>query len=82
MRKVSLRQCPVSISPSHSTLLVRLKGSKFDNKVDFKALAESFDSGMKTAFSDNTKLQYIKFGGPRDNDKGHGVKDGKLGIPG
>ena len=60
----------------------RLKGSKFDNKEDLKALTESFDSGLKSTFSDNAKQQYIKFGSPRDKNLSCGVKDGKFSVLG
>ena len=60
----------------------RFKGSKFDNKQDIEALAGSFDAGLKTTFSDNTKQQYIKFGSPRDNNVGCGVKNGKFSVSG
>lgn len=82
MRKVSSRPRFGPIPSSYFTLLEKLKGSKFCNKSDLDALADSFDTGMKTAFSDNTKLQKIKFCGLRDHNKEFGIKDGKLAIAG
>ncbi|KAF9650957.1 hypothetical protein BDM02DRAFT_3184899 [Thelephora ganbajun] len=60
----------------------RLKNSKFDNKQDLAGLAESFDTGLKTTFSDSSKTQYVKFGSLRDNDTRCGVKAGKLSFLG
>jgi hypothetical protein len=65
-----------------STSPARLKGSKFDNKDDLAALTDSFDTGLKATFSDNTKTQFVKFGSPRDNNTGCGVKNGKFSILG
>lgn len=70
------------VSSSYFSPLARLKNSKFDNKQDLAAVAESFDTGLKETFSDNTKPQFVKFGSPRDNDARCGVKGGKLTLPG
>lgn len=61
---------------------MKLKDSKFDNKQDLDTLTESFDTGLKAAFADNTKPQFIKFGSPRDNNAGCGVKNGKFSVLG
>jgi len=60
----------------------RLKDSKFDNEQDLAAFTESFDTGLKEAFSDSSKPQFVKFGSLRDNDVRCGVKSGKLSLPG
>ena len=84
MQKVSLRSFSVPVSPTYPSLLAKLKKSKFDNKHDLAAFAESFDiaGGLKTIFSDNSRPQFVKFGSKRDNDARCNVKDGKLELPG
>ena len=81
MRKARSMLFPVQ-SPSYFPLLARLKNSSFDNKQDLAAFTESFDIGLKTTFSDNSKPQFVKFGSLRDNDARCGVKSGKLSLPG
>ena len=60
----------------------KFKNSKFDNQQDLAAFAWSFDTGLKVCFSDNSKLQFVKFGSLRDNDTNCGVKFGKLCLSG
>jgi len=72
----------LSSPPSYFPLLARLKNSSFDNGHDLAAFTESFDTGLKTTFSDNSKPQFVKFGSLRDNDTRCGVKSGKLSLPG
>jgi len=62
--------------------LARFKDSKFDNKDDLAAFAGAFDTGLKATFSDNGKLQFVKFGSPRDNDTRCGVRGGRFSLPG
>ena len=77
-RPFSLHPFPRLIfSPS-----ARFKDSKFDNKDDLAAFTAAFDTGLKTSFSDNSKPQFVRFGSPRDNDTGCGVKGGKFSLPG
>jgi len=59
-----------------------LKNSKFDNEQDLKAFTESFDTGLKSIFSDSSKLQFVKFGSARDTDASRGVKGGKFSLQG
>ena len=71
------------VTLSYFSHLARLKNSKkFNNKVDLAAFTESFDTGLKTTFSDSSKPQFVKFGSPRDDDARCGVKGGKLSLPG
>jgi hypothetical protein len=60
----------------------KLKKSKFNTPEDIGAFAQKFDEGLKRIFSDDSGAQFIKFGSPRDNDPGHGVKAGKLSLTG
>jgi len=46
------------------------------------AFTDSFDTGLKTTFSDKSKPQFVKFGSLRDNDAACGVKGGKLSLQG
>ena len=62
--------------------LTKLKKSKFDNEQDLAAFTESFDTGLKEAFSDNNKPQFVKFGSLRDNDARCSVKSRKLSLTG
>ena len=60
----------------------RLKNSKFDNEQDLTAFTESFNTGLKAIFSDNSKPQFVRFGSPRDTDARCGVKGGKFTLQG
>ena len=61
----------------------KLSGSeKFGLSDCFSDIAQKFDEGLKRAFSDDTKKQFVKFGMPRDNDPDHGIKGGKLMLTG
>jgi hypothetical protein len=60
----------------------KLKNSRFDTPEDIAAFAQKFDEGLKRIFSDDTGAQYVKFGSPRDNVPGHGIKAGKLTLTG
>ena len=82
MQKVSLRSLPALASSSHFSPPARLKGSMFDTAQDLAAFTESFDAGLKRAFSDNGKTHFVKFGSQRDNDVRSGVRGGKLSLPG
>lgn len=80
-------KCKVKVTSCPSPRLTfpcpaRLKNSRFDTEQDLASLTESFDTGLKTSFSDNKKLLWVKFGAPRDNDPRCGVKGGKLSITG
>ena len=68
---------------SSVTLLVqlqpeKLRNSKFNTPEDISAFAQKFDEGLKRVFSDDKRAQYVKFGSPRDNDPGYGIKAGRL----
>lgn len=54
----------------------------FNTPEDIAAFAEKFDKGLKKVFSEDKGTQYIKFGGPRDNDTKYGIKGGKLALTG
>jgi hypothetical protein len=56
--------------------------SKFNTPEDILAFAQKFDEGTKRVFSDNTGVQWVKFGSPRDHDLQHGIKAGRLMVPG
>ena len=72
---------PVTLS--YFSHLVRFKNSeKFNNVLDLAAFTKTFDTGLKTTFSDGSKPQFVKFGSSRDNDARCGVKGGKLSLPG
>ena len=77
--KVDVISC---LTPALFSLIVRFKNSAFDNGQDLAAFTESFDTGLKTVFSGNSKPQFVKFGSLRDNDARCGVKSGKLSLPG
>ena len=62
--------------------LANFKNSRFDNEQDLAAFTESFDTGLKWVFADNSKPQFVKFGSPRDNDPRYNVKTGKLRLSG
>ena len=66
--------------PNHK--LEKLRGSKFDTPEDIASFAQKFDEGLKRVFSDNSGVQYVKFGSPRDNDPQYGIKAGKLMLTG
>lgn len=59
----------------------RLKNSRFTES-DLDAFTECFDKGLKGNFSEDSKLQFVKFGSLRDNDSRCGVKGGKLALQG
>ena len=83
MRKASLRIIArARFLVLYSSLLARFKNSKFDNKHDLADFTKAFDTGLKTAFSDNTKPQFVKFCRARDNDTRCGVSGGKFNLPG
>ena len=74
-----------AILPHHTrclTQLEKLKPSKFNTTEDISAFAQKFDEGLKRVFSDETGVQYVKFGSPRDNDPQYGIKAGKLALTG
>jgi hypothetical protein len=54
----------------------------FNTPEDIESFSEKFDQGLKRVFSGDKGTQYIKFGGPRDNDLPHGIKGGKLTLMG
>jgi hypothetical protein len=60
----------------------KLRKSTFNTPEDVASFSEKFDQGLKRVFSDDKGTQYIKFGGPRDNDFQHGIKGGKLTLTG
>jgi len=83
MQKVKLRSFPPPISLSYfPPPPARFKNSRFDNVQDLAAFTESFDTGLKTTFSDKSKPWFVKFGSLRDNDAACGVKGGKLSLQG
>ena len=59
-----------------------LKGSMFNTPEDIAAVVQAFDEGAKRIFSDDTGVQYVKFGSVRDNDPKHGIRSGKLVLTG
>ena len=73
---VSLIDPPLNPQPE------RLKGSRFTTPEDLGAFAQKFDEGVKRLFSSDQATQYVKFGGPRDNDPGYGVRAGRLTLTG
>ena len=81
MQKARSRLFPATPCLTFSCL-ARLRNSRFDNEQDLAALTESFDTGLKTTFSDSSKPQFVKFGSPRDNDARCGVKLGKFNLAG
>ena len=83
MQKAGLGSFSGHVASSYFSYLARFRNSKkFNNKVDLASFAETFDTGLKETFSDNSKSQFVKFGGPRDDDARCGVKGGKLSLPG
>jgi len=60
----------------------KFKNTKFNDEQDLVAFTDSFDTGLKTTFSDKSKSQFVKFGSLRDNDAACGVKGGKLSLQG
>ena len=60
----------------------KLQQSKFNTPEDIAAFAQIFDEGLKRVFSDDNRIQYIKFGSPRDNDPQYGIRAGKLVLTG
>ena len=60
----------------------RLRRSTFNTPDDIATFAQNFDEGPKRVFSDDKRVQYVKFGSPRDNDPKHGIKAGKLLLTG
>lgn len=56
--------------------------SKFDTEADLESFAGCFDKGLKTAFSDDSKPKFVKFGSARDNDSRCDVKGGQLTLQG
>ena len=77
--KVDVISC---LAPILFPLIARFKNSSFDNGQDLAAFTESFDTVLKTVFSDGSKPQFVKFGSLRDNDARCGVMSGKLSLPG
>lgn len=71
-----------SVVPRAQPRLEKLGTSKFNTSEDISAFAEKFDEGIKRVFSDDKGVQWVKFGGPRDHDIQHGIKGGKLMLPG
>ena len=59
-----------------------MKRSKFNTPEDIAAFAQKFDWGLKRVFSDDKSVQYVKFGGMRDNDPKNGINAGKLRLTG
>ncbi|KAF9783743.1 hypothetical protein BJ322DRAFT_876964 [Thelephora terrestris] len=59
-----------------------LRQSKFNTIEDISAFAQKFDDGLKRVFTNETGVQYIKFGSPRDDDPRYGIKAGKLALTG
>ena len=53
--------------PSHFAI-TRFKSSKskFDTEADLESFAGCFDKGLKTAFSEDSKPKFVKFGPARD----------------
>lgn len=62
--------------------LEKLGTSKFNTSEDISAFAEKFNEGLKRVFSDDKGPQWVKFGTSRDNDPRHGIKGGRLMLPG
>ena len=56
--------------------------SKFNTPEDISAFAQKFDEGVKWVFSDDQTVQWDKFGSLRDHNLQHGIKGGKLMLPG
>ena len=83
MQKAGLGSFSGHVASSYFSYLARFRNSKkFNNKVDLASFAETFDTGLKETFSDNSKSQFVKFGSARDEDARCGVKGGKLSLPG
>lgn len=62
--------------------LDKLGTSKFNTSEDISEFAQKFDEGLKRVFSGDKGIQWVKFGSPRDSDPQHGIKAGKLMLPG
>ena len=60
----------------------KLKTSKFDSLKDVEDFSRSFDEGLKRTFFGEKGQQYIKFRNARAYDSNHGIKGGKLVLPG
>ena len=60
----------------------KLWGSRFDTFEDLAAFSLRFDEGVKRVFSNDQAAQHVKFGSPRDNDPGYGIKAGRLTLTG
>ena len=60
----------------------KFRGSRFDTPGDLTAFSQKFDEGVKRVFSNDQAAQYVRFGGPRDNDPKYGVKAGRLTLTG
>ena len=65
-----------------SPQLGKLGRSRFNTPEDLGAFAQRFDEGVKRLFSSDQASQYVKFGGPRDNDPECGVRAGRLTLTG
>ena len=70
------------VAPLAQPRLEKLGTSKFNTSEDISDFAEKFDKGLKRVFSDDNGAQWIKFGSLREHDPQHGIKGGKLTLPG
>ena len=60
----------------------KLRESKFNTPEDLASFSQKFDEGVKRVFSKDQAPQYVKFGSPRNNDPGYGIKAGRLALTG
>jgi len=87
-RKISPKESPSSFLQLIPRILrlptAKFKStkSKFDTEADLESFAGCFDKGLKTAFSDDSKPKFVKFGSARDNDSRCDVKGGQLTLQG
>jgi len=64
------------------SLKERLKGSTYGDPDTLQQISQKFDESTKTAFRSKSNICLIAFGSPRDNDKDHGIRGGRLKLSG
>ncbi|KAJ2917956.1 hypothetical protein MD484_g2426, partial [Candolleomyces efflorescens] len=57
-----------------------LKDSNFHE--DLEHIVKCFDKSTKVRFNSDTQVEYVKFGGTRDNDASCNIRYGQLKLPG
>jgi hypothetical protein len=57
-----------------------LKHSDFHE--DLEHIVTCFDKSTKVRFNNDAQMEYVKFGGTRDNDPSCNIRYGQLKLPG